>query len=71
MMACMEQKEYEGETFGAISLLGQDQVKLIDRLLFEHVDIAVREKRQILCGDASNFQGDERDVIFLSMVDSN
>lgn len=71
MVACMEQKEYEGETFGAISLLGQDQVKLIDRLLFEHVDIAVREKRQILCGDASNFQGDERDVIFLSMVDSN
>ena len=71
MMACMEQSEYEGKTFGAISLLGQDQVKLIDRLLFEHVDIAVREQRQILCGDASNFQGDERDVIFLSIVDSN
>lgn len=70
MMACMEQEEYAGESFGAISLLGQEQVKLIDRLLFEHVDIAERERRQILCGDASNFQGDERDVVFLSLVDS-
>lgn len=28
------------------------------------------EDRRILVGNASNFQGDERDVIFLSMVDS-
>ena len=26
---------------------------------------------KILCGDASQFQGDERDVIILNMVDSN
>jgi len=30
-----------------------------------------REKRRILCGDATHFQGDERDVIFLSMVANN
>lgn len=28
------------------------------------------EKRKILCGNAAHFQGDERDVIFLSLVDS-
>lgn len=32
---------------------------------------SVIEERRILCGNASHFQGDERDVIFLSMVDSN
>lgn len=71
MMACMEQPEYENETFGVVSLLGNDQVKLIDRILYEKIDLVKREERRILCGDASSFQGDERDVIFLSMVDSN
>ena len=27
-------------------------------------------QRNILCGNSANFQGDERDVIFLSLVDS-
>jgi very-short-patch-repair endonuclease len=27
-------------------------------------------QRQILCGDAADFQGDERDVVFLSLVDA-
>ena len=35
------------------------------------INISEYENRKILCGNASNFQGDERDVIFLSMVDSN
>ena len=29
------------------------------------------EKHNILCGNPSHFQGDERDVMFLTMVDSN
>lgn len=37
----------------------------------KHLDIELIEKHDILCGDASQFQGDERDVILLSMVDSN
>nr|WP_231038317.1 DUF559 domain-containing protein [Pectinatus frisingensis] len=39
--------------------------------MFEKLEPVILEKRRILCGDASNFQGDERDIIFLSMVDSN
>ena len=27
------------------------------------------EKHRLLCGNAAQFQGDERDVVFLSMVD--
>jgi very-short-patch-repair endonuclease len=70
-MACMEQKEYEGMTFGVISLLGDEQAQKIQRLILQKIDPAVIEERRILCGNASHFQGDERDVIFLSLVDSN
>ncbi len=71
MQACMEQPEYKDKTFGVISMLGDDQVKLIMRKLADAIPLAQHEKHKVLCGNASNFQGDERDVIFLSMVDSN
>lgn len=71
MLACMEQEEYGGMTFGAISLLGEEQAQRIQQILLQRVDPADIEERRILCGNASNFQGDERDVVFLSLVDSN
>ena len=63
-------------TFGVISLLAEDQAKYIKELLLRHPKIGekVIEERDIVCGDAYAFQGDERDVMFLSMVkalDSN
>lgn len=70
MKACIEQPEYEGKTFGVISLLGDEQVRCIQRLIEENIDHTDLVERDILCGNASNFQGDERDVIFLSVVDS-
>lgn len=71
IQACLEQPEYANKSFGVISLLGDDQTKLVERKLYDAIPIAEYEKHHILCGNASNFQGDERDVIFLSMVDSN
>lgn len=71
IQACLEQPEYANKSFGVISLLGDDQTKLIERKLYDAIPIAEYEKHHILCGNASNFQGDERNVIFLSMVDSN
>ena len=57
-------------TFGVISLLAEDQAKYIKELLLRHPKIGERviEDRNIVCGDAYAFQGDERDVMFLSMV---
>lgn len=57
-------------TFGVISLLAEDQAKYIKELLVRHPKIGERviEERNIVCGDAYAFQGDERDVMFLSMV---
>ena len=71
MISCMEQPEYEGMTFGAISLLGDEQARVINDLAIEKISLQDYEKRKILCGNASNFQGDERDIIFISLVDSN
>ena len=68
-MACMEQSEYEGKTFGAISLLGDGQGRLIREIALRRIGIPRLEERNFLAGNPMNFQGDERDVIFLSMVD--
>ena len=69
--ACLELKEYAASSFGVISLLGDEQVELIQKLIIEKIDTIDIEKHNILCGNSSHFQGDERDVIFLTMVDSN
>ncbi|MCM1566373.1 MAG: AAA domain-containing protein [Dehalobacter sp.] len=71
LMACLEQKEYEYLTFGVISLLGNEQSEKIQQIILKRIDPVIIEQRRILCGDASHFQGDERDVVFLSLVDSN
>lgn len=70
MRGCMAQPEYAGKTFGIISLLGDEQVKRIQMEIEQYIDPREIVDRRILCGNASQFQGDERDVIFLSMVDS-
>ena len=69
LKACIEQPEYAGKSFGIISLLGEDQVKKLQEEVFKQIDAKECSKRRIICGNASNFQGDERDVIFLSVVD--
>ena len=69
MQACIEQPEYAGKTFGIISLLGDEQVKKLQEEIYSLIDPKDASERRILCGNASNFQGDERDVIFLSVVD--
>ena len=69
ILSAAEQPEYEGLTFGAISLLGAEQARDIEILLRNNMPLAEYEKRRVLCGTPPQFQGDERDVVFLSMVD--
>ena len=64
---CIQDPAYKGKTFGIISLQGQDQVKIIEKALLQ-IDKEEIEKRKIQAGDADDFQGDERDVMFLSMA---
>lgn len=71
IQSMLQLPEYEDKTFGIISLLGEDQAKIISTRLMQALELAVIERHEIICGDAAQFQGDERDVILLSMVDSN
>lgn len=68
---CCKDKRYNGMTMGVISLLGESQGEHIQELLKEKIGIQEMIKRKIICGDAYSFQGDERDVMFLSMVIGN
>lgn len=60
--------EYDGMTFGVISLLGTAQSALIKGLLYDQLGPAVIDRRQIRVGEAAGFQGDERDVVVISTV---
>jgi very-short-patch-repair endonuclease len=67
--AAIEQPEYVRKTFGVITLVGEAQALEIERLLRQRLPVAEFERRRIVCGNAAHFQGDERDVMLLSMVD--
>ncbi|WP_233625463.1 AAA domain-containing protein [Actinoplanes sp. ATCC 53533] len=68
ILACVQNPRYDGLTFGVISLQGPHQAKLIERLLLDRLDPADWARRDLRCGDSADFQGSERDVMFLSMV---
>ncbi len=59
---------YAKKTMGAIALQGDAQAGLIESLLLERLGAEEMEQRRLICGNPYSFQGDERDVIFLSMV---
>lgn len=60
--------DYDGMTFGVISLLGSGQAPRIQSMMLDRLGPSTMEERQIRVGDPSGFQGDERDVVVLSMV---
>jgi superfamily I DNA and/or RNA helicase len=68
IQACIADPRYAGQTMGVIGLQGDAQAKLIEHKLLELLEPEVIEERRLICGDAYAFQGDERNVIFLSMV---
>ncbi|WP_353213194.1 AAA domain-containing protein [Rhodovarius sp.] len=55
-------------SIGVISLHADKQAKLIYDRLIHAVDPETMSDHHIMCGDAATFQGQERDIIFLSMV---
>lgn len=67
--SCLELEEYSNKTFGVISLLGKEQSEYIRQMLSEKIGSKIMEEHNIICGEPPSFQGDERDIILLSMVD--
>ena len=67
---CLADPRYDGMTMGVISLLGTAQAKAIEgKVLLERLfDPEDWMTHHLRCGDSAEFQGSERDVMFLSMV---
>ena len=71
LVATTKQPEYKGLTMGVVSMISSSgQADLIDLLVRRHLDEREYVERRIICGSPAQFQGDERDVMFLSLVDS-
>ena len=61
---------FEGKSVGVITLQGQRQAAEIWDLLSERFSPREVARMKLRCGRPYDFQGDERDLIFLSMVAS-
>lgn len=68
ILECHNDERYDGLTFGAICLQGHDQAAEISRLVNDRMGAEAVEEREFRAGTAADFQGAERDVMFLSMV---
>lgn len=68
IVECLDDPKYDGKTFGVVVLQGTAQVDLIRNELIERIGIEQWENRRLRVGTPPDFQGDERNVVFLSMV---
>lgn len=62
--------KHDSRDIGVVSLIGSDQAAFIQTMLLEDDRIGPERmaERRIICGDARTMQGQERSVMFLSMV---
>jgi very-short-patch-repair endonuclease len=58
----------ENRTIGVISLVGNEQAKVINDELMKRLGEELIRRHDIVCGDAYTLQGNERDIVFLSMI---
>ncbi|MEP7242265.1 MAG: AAA domain-containing protein [Gammaproteobacteria bacterium] len=68
--AMIQHPAYAGKTIGVISMVKEDQAFLIQSMLHKRIDSVELERRRILAGLSAEFQGDERDIMLISLVDS-
>lgn len=62
---------YNDRTFGIIVLQGHQQVRIIQQLINAKIAAPAQQRHALRVDIPSGFQGDERDVILLSMVVTN
>ncbi len=64
----IEEGNKKPKTIGVIALQGNRQAEIIDSLILKKIGEAEYKKRKIICGNSASFQGDERDIMFLSLI---
>ncbi|MDT3441120.1 AAA domain-containing protein [Pseudofrankia sp. BMG5.37] len=68
VLSCAADPRYDGASFGVVVLQGTGQADLVRSLLAARMSAAEQQRRRLRVGTPPDFQGDERDVVFLSMV---
>ncbi|WP_238438615.1 AAA domain-containing protein, partial [Frankia nepalensis] len=68
VLASAADPRHDGASFGVVVLQGGGQAELIRSLLAARMSAAEQQRRRLRVGTPPDFQGDERDVVFLSMV---
>ena len=66
--AIVADPEMSGRSIGVVSLLADKQALEVWERLTREIGPEVMQRHRIACGDARTFQGNERDIMFLSMV---
>ncbi len=60
---------FEGRTIGVVSLIGPKQARYIQGELLSRIGEEAYVAHDITCGNPPTFQGKERDIMLVSMVD--
>ena len=66
--ALVADPKMQSRSIGVVSLLGEEQAMQIWERLTEVLTPDVLRRHAVTCGDARQFQGRERDIMYLSMV---
>ena len=66
--ACNGDPAYDGLTFGVVTLLGAAQGPVIEELLRDRLGVEDFQRRRLRVGNPAAFQGDERHIVFVSLV---
>lgn len=65
---CVKDASYEGLTFGVVTMMSGPQSQIIQDMIREAIGDEEFERRRMRVGNPPLFQGDERNVMFVSMV---
>lgn len=68
VVQCSADPAYDGLTFGVVVLQSGPQAQIIESMLMDRLGIEEFQRRRLRVGNAANFQGDERHVMFISVV---
>ncbi len=68
MAACCGDQRYDDMTFGVVTMMSGQQSSIIRDMLIEKIGEEEFVKRRLRVGNPPDFQGDERNVIFISFI---
>lgn len=68
VVKCIEDPAYEGLTFGVVTMMSGPQAQILQDLIRDAIGDEEFEHRRLRVGNPPMFQGDERNVMFVSMV---